>query len=414
MSLNYLNMKVDQVQNKKTKVILLLICLLGFAVRVIYSLSLGAALQFPDELRYWEEATNIIDKGSFHWGDVYAHDMPLTAFFVAGIIKLTSCGIVGVRIAFSFVSACTIYFIANITGLFSKKDSAVLIAALISACYPFFVFYSALILSETLFLFAISVYFYFLLCSHKSAPLLAGLLSGVCHLIRPSLMYFFPVVWCWQYFIRKISFKYVLLGILCFVVLIIPWGVRNQIVLGQFLLSTSGTGQVLWEGNNPSNISGGTSGEFRGGENYLKNIPSGVDELKIDEWKKQKAVRFIKEQPKRFVEMCWKRFLRFWHLWPNYPSYSKGIYKWLSLFSFGPVLFFAAITFWTLPEHRTKLSLIAVFIIYYTAIHVISIGSIRYRLPLEPLLISLSAVSFSNLFSSKMSLYFRNREPRLL
>jgi len=396
----------------KTGILLVLICSIGFIVRALFSVWLGSELRFPDEIRFWAEINNLLENGSFVVMGKYAHDMPMTALVAAGVIKITGCGVIGVRIFFSFVSACTIFLIANIAGLFSEKDSAKILAAIIAAFYPFFIFYSALILSETLFLFAITSYFYFLFCSHKNAHIFAGGMSGVCHLIRPTLLYFFPVVWCWQLFVQRVRLKYVFLSILCLALLIVPWGVRNATVLGQFVLGTSGTGQVLWEGNNPSNYSGGTSGDFQDEKAYLKNMPSGLNELERDQWKKQNALRYIKENPKRFAEMCWKKFIRFWHLWPNHSIYSGTLYKWLSLLSFGPVLLFSVIAFWVLRAHRAKLVLIALFVGYYTAIHIITIGSIRYRLPLEPLLISLSAASFMEIFSIKQRDISTNQNRR--
>jgi len=41
------------------------------------------------------------------------------------------------------------------------------------------------------------------------------------------------------------------------------------------------------------------------------------------------------------------------------------------------------------------------FVIYYSLIHAITIGSIRYRLPLEPLLIAIGSAGLSKMASKK-------------
>ena len=45
--------------------------------------------------------------------------------------------------------------------------------------------------------------------------------------------------------------------------------------------------------------------------------------------------------------------------------------------------------------------LIWLFVFYYTSLHMVTIGSLRYRLPLEPLLLALAAAGLSVLIKEK-------------
>ena len=55
--------------------------------------------------------------------------------------------------------------------------------------------------------------------------------------------------------------------------------------------------------------------------------------MEQDRWERDQAVIYIKEGPVRFLKTAGRKFLRFWRLWPNDPTYATGIYKWASLLS---------------------------------------------------------------------------------
>ena len=155
---------------------------------------------------------------------------------------------------------------------------------------------------------------------------------------------------------------------------------------------------MLWEGNNPYNVTGGVAG---GDLRYLEEMPPGLDELEQDRWQRDRAVAFIREHPGRFARLALKKFVRFWNIWPNAPGFDRGMYRWVAFASFTPVLLLALSSLYVLRMRWRQTVLIWLFICYYTAIHMVTIGSLRYRLPLEPLLLALAAAALSGMISRR-------------
>ena len=107
-------------------------------MRAGYSLFSWDGLVFPDEDRFWIEANNLVESGTLIWKDEYAHDMPVTALLIAFFLKVTGSGVLGVRLLFSAISAMTIYLISRMAGILSENPRVPVVAAAVSAFYPFF------------------------------------------------------------------------------------------------------------------------------------------------------------------------------------------------------------------------------------------------------------------------------------
>jgi hypothetical protein len=93
-----------------------------------------------------------------------------------------------------------------------------------------------------------------------------------------------------------------------------------------------------------------------------------------------------------------RKFLRLWSLWPNSVDHQSWIYKAISLLSFGPILLFSLIGVWRLKENRRDIALMVGLVGYVTLLHVVTLGSIRYRLPLEPIMIVIASMTLINLY----------------
>jgi hypothetical protein len=104
------------------------------------------------------------------------------------------------------------------------------------------------------------------------------------------------------------------------------------------------------------------------------------------------AWRFIRENPDRFLELAGVKFLRFWRLWPYASEYERPSIIVVSLLSYGA---FLMLSLWFLITEgrryaRVILPMVALAV-YVTLVHMITIGSIRYRFPLEPFLLILGS-----------------------
>jgi 4-amino-4-deoxy-L-arabinose transferase-like glycosyltransferase len=380
--------------NKK---ILLGICVLGFFLRLGYVFFVGADLVFPDEYRFLEEAKSILAGTGLQANGRYGHDMPLTALLIAGVLFISGGSVFAVKFFFGFLSTITIFLVGRLAFVLSKDNQSAILTAGICAVYPFFIFYSSLILSETLFLF-LFVLFLCLLFDEDSSGVRQGISAGLMHLTKPVFFYFFPIIWLWQYFFQKMPVRKLLTIALIMGVVVSPWAIRNFLIFDELVVNTASSGHVLWEGNNPWNNTGGVSGTFQDSDAWLEGIPKGLTELEEDQWKKNQAINFVKRNPVVFVENGIRKFLRLWSLWPNSVDYQSWIYKAISLFSFGTILLLSLLGVWILKESRREIILMIGLVGYITLLHVVTLGSIRYRLPLEPIMIVIASMTLISLY----------------
>ena len=376
-----------------SKKILVGICVFGLFLRLGYVFFVGADPIFPDEYRFLEEAESILAGTGLQANGRYGHDMPLTALLIAGVLFISGGSALAVKIFFGFLSTITIFLVGRFAFVLSRDNQSAMLAAGICAVYPFFIFYSSLILSETLFLF-VFILFLSLLFDKDSSGVSQGIWAGLMHLTKPIFFYFFPVIWLWQYFFQKMPVRKIFTIALIMGILVSPWVIRNFLIFDELVINTASSGHILWEGNNPWNDTGGVSGTFQNSDAWLNVVPDGLTELEEDQWKKDQAVTFIWENPAVFLETAEKKFLLLWNLWPNSVDYQNWVYKVMSVFSFGPILLFSLIGIWVLKENRREIALMVGLAGYITLLHVVTLGSIRYRLPLEPIMIVIASMTF--------------------
>ena len=103
------------------------------------------------------------------------------------------------------------------------------------------------------------------------------------------------------------------------------------------------------------------------------------------------AVRFILENPRRFAELCFIRFIQFWKLYsPRVPL----INSLAVIASFGVALPFFLIQVIRCGWRRGPEMLLLFIIICHTSVHVIYISIVRYRMPIEPMVIVMAIQGF--------------------
>jgi len=387
--------------NDRASLILWAFFALGLVLRLSYLVSTYPFSLFPDEERFLKTANNILQHGEMVWDGRYAWDMPMMPVMTAFGISVFQENLFLFKIFLVALSSLTIIVTSRATYLVSKSECAMICCAAIMTFYPLFIFFSPLILTETLFLllFSLSLLFVY----RPKSTLYFGLVTGVAHLTRPTMLFFLPVVWIWQKLVNEDRLCAVALGALSFVLVINFWGLRNYGVFGEYLLTTASSGHVLLEGNNPWNDTGGPSGSFDHLGEYKKSIPEGVDELAIDKLKKSRAMEYIKDNPRASAILASKKLGRLWSPIPNSDDYSSAVLRVVSLLSTVPIFLLAGMSIWLLRPILMRISILYIFILYYSAIHMITVGSVRYRLPIDIVLIILASLSLACIWSKLKS-----------
>jgi hypothetical protein len=212
-------------------------------------------------------------------------------------------------------------------------------------------------------------------------------------LLAPLLVVIFVVTvhgGTWQEGARRLIHYF-----LIYLALMIPWWGHNQIKYDEFVRLNLGDGLVLYSGNNPMNQSGGG---IWGVDLDTKDFNHITNPVARNAALKKAAIDYIRAEPAHFVKMSTVKFVRFWRLWPYASEYQSWKLVVVSLLSYG-VMLAAAILFLLTQGRRHWRALVPLVLLagYLTAVHMVSIGSIRYRLPLEPFIIVLGAAWFVGL-----------------
>ena len=289
------------------------------------------------------------------------------------------------------LSTALVWLIYELTdAIFASKRAAVLAAAF-AAVYPYFIFYSIVGLTETLFMVLLLAAY---LCWYRNAYIAASVFSVLGILTRPVLDPLAPLLLL--YFaiaIRGLSFKAaakylaIYAGIYC--LLMAPWWLHNYKAYQTFVRLNLGSGVALLSGNSPSNQTGGIDNNL---EATMAPFGEIADPVARDKAMQRAALNYIKEDPGRFLIQAAKRFQRFWSPWPQTEEYSRPLYKLISFCSFIPVLLLALV--FVVLYGRTyflRIAPLLLFIVYLNSLHLVFPASLRYRLPVEPFLIILAA-----------------------
>ncbi len=117
-----------------------------------------------------------------------------------------------------------------------------------------------------------------------------------------------------------------------------------------------------------------------------------MTEYEVDHYYRREAWNFVRSNPGRTLQLAAIKLCRFWKPWPNAEQFS-GFWPKLAVSTFFlPMSFLAACGWWT-ARHQVSSWLLAVGpILYFSALHMVFVSSLRYRLPAEYPLCVMSAV----------------------
>lgn len=303
-----------------------------------------------------------------------------------------------------------------------------LFAAALTAIYTYFIYYSAALMTEPFFIVSVlaSLWAAILLGDHLSgergsAPAAGSLVAksaflGLClaaaALFRQLFMLFIPVifVWLWLANRRRISrglVSAVVVSGALVAAFILPITLYNHSRFDTFVLLNTNSGYVFFWANHPIY---GTRfipilPERMG--TYLDLIPKdlrGLDEAALDRALMQRGVQFVLDDPGRYLRLSLSRIPAFFMFWPSSDSElisnisrvaGFGLFLPFMLYGLGRSFFRRP------PAPRLSLDspavLVYFFIAFYILIHLLSWALIRYRLPVDALLLVFAGLAFAGL-----------------
>lgn len=287
-----------------------------------------------------------------------------------------------------------------------------LIAALLAAISPTMIVFSVLFLSETLFSVALlgSLILLAKLVHTDLASaarrrgivlaLFAGVAIGVACLVRPTWLLVGPgFVLLYVIFSkpRCMALSRGLLLLLGLTAVLWPWTHRNAgVAQGHFVPTTLWVGPSLYDGLNPT-TNGNSDMTFIETDRAYQRF----SEYDADQFYRRKAWDFVKSNPGRTIELAWLKLQRFWWPWPNAEQFGHWVVRWGVALFFVPTLIFAAMGGWK-SRHQIWIWLLpAAPILYFSAVHLVFVSSLRYRLPAEYPFLVLSAVGLYQLLPNR-------------
>jgi 4-amino-4-deoxy-L-arabinose transferase-like glycosyltransferase len=307
-----------------------------------------------------------------------------------------------------------------------------LVAAGLTAFYTYFIYYSATLMTEPFYITGIllSLYLAILLVdllrydplrrSGASVPLsspplwkvygLATALSAsliATILLRQVFMLFLPLLFLWMWWsLKRRNLLVLFFSGAVIIAAILPFTLYNYSRFDRFVLLNTNAGFAFFWGNHP--VHGTRFIPILPGDQYLALIPgqyNQLDEAALDQALLREGVQFVRDDPARYLLLSLSRIPAFFTFWPT--ADSALISNLSRLTSIGLLLPFMAYGLLLSFSSRYKPSpslvsspemLLYLFIGFYTLIHILSWALIRYRLPVDAVLIIFASLGLKEIF----------------
>jgi 4-amino-4-deoxy-L-arabinose transferase-like glycosyltransferase len=372
-----------------------LILLAALLLRFYFLVKVQQPPLFGDAKNYDAMVRRLLTTGVYsYWGggpDAYV--TPGYPLFLAMIYKLFWAGagspLMKVRGIQALLSVGTILLSYLIVRRLHGVTAAML-TALVSAFYVSMVWSPAAVLTETLFVFLFMLYVYlFLLGMQKESvgwTFLSGGVFALSVLVRPASAPLLILPLFYHFFIqRRRNILWLLTATaLGFVLVMIPWWIRNLESLGHLVLLATQSGNPLLAGTDPY---------FREGDALFKNL-QGVDQSALA-WKRiregftQETWLFIKWFT---VGKWWYMFRSPWYDIPHAGFLDSLIPMHLPIVVIG---WLSIVLAWVWRELR----LFAFILIGMTGIQLMFLPLTRYAFPMMPFLIMGGAIVLARLLT---------------
>jgi predicted membrane channel-forming protein YqfA (hemolysin III family) len=120
----------------------------------------------------------------------------------------------------------------------------------------------------------------------------------------------------------------------------------------------------------------------------------------MDRHYRKRAWAYALDKPGEAIRLAWKKTLRYWNPFPNAKQFQSSMLLMLVSLGWFVVLFVPALVgAWQLRRSLGILAVTAGPILYFAALHLFFVSSVRYRLPGEYPLLVLSAVGIETLWN---------------
>lgn len=440
--------------------VLFAILLVSVALRVGAALYLGdQVVDLPgtaDQLSYHNLAQRVLGGHGFTFGEPWwpltaagaptAHWSYLYTFYLVAVYALFGPHPLAARliqaVLVGILQPYLAYRLARASAPAAWPTTVPLLAGTLTAIYGYFIYYAAALMTEPFYITAILAALWAAIvlverpaavggeaaAPHAGRRWLGGILLGLtlaaAVLLRQLFLLCVPLIFLWivvatwrRQALRRAFFP---LGVAAalIVLAVAPFTAYNYARFGRFVLLNTNAGYAFFWGNHPIYGVHFIPILPEGGPTYLDLIPQELrrlDEAALDQALLARAINFIVADPARYLRLSLSRIPAYFIFWPDPDS---GIISNLTrVGSFGLSLPFMtyglwrSLRAWARQEWPARLAtpelLLYLFMLAYTAIHLLTWALIRYRLPVDAVLILFAALGLADLaarFSARRSL----------
>ncbi len=223
-----------------------------------------------------------------------------------------------------------------------------------------------------------------------------GALVGLATFMRPTWLLVGPglSVLFLFYGNQSVRWKLAVSLVICLAlgIVLAPWTVRNAWVTGHFVPTTLWVGPSLYDGLNPD-ATGDSDMEFFEKDRLLQTM----SEFEMDREYRRRSWAFAASHPQRVIWLALVKQVRYWSPAPNTPQFKHPLIHTVAWLAYAPLILFAGLGAWFSRRDIWLLILTAAPIFYFALLHLLFVGSLRYRLPAEYPLAVLAAIGFTRL-----------------
>jgi|GEM_PF-1653007 len=410
-------MKEFKTENSKNR----LIALVPVGIAILFAVFASWVFGF-DKISFGDANDYIAAAKSFLNGAPYPrqsefHPMfrpPLYPLFIAGVWNFFPDSTIAIKIAQAFLHAATCLAVYRIGWEILQKPIPALLGALVCAINPLLAAHTVDFYTEPLHTFLMVLGMLFTVRVLKNSKFLyanaaaAGIAFGLATLCRPSAL---GVAICLLPFICLLKFKdkerirYFAACAILFAGIfaaVLPWTFYNYRTTGEFILVNDGFSYNLWLGSLPETVVLYEGGFKSAEENqqFADRIWGHVQREKLKElvqtdnyyslsynerekvWRRE-AMENLTADYGISARIALGKIWTFWTPFLNPYAYGNKIVVLVAAFVIGIYLFgiYGARVLWGNETGKQFVVLLAVSCVVATAIHVLIMGFVRYRVP---------------------------------
>jgi hypothetical protein len=388
-----------------------------------------------DQVSYHNLALRVLGGHGFTFGEMWwpitgageptAHwSFPYTLYLV-GTYALFGVYPVAARILQAIIVGilhpCITYRIGEKT--FSKTIG--LIAAAVVSIYIYFFYYGAALMTEPFYITSIlfSLFFAMRLADNTDKKqdiklgLALGISIGLTVILRQVFLLFLPFLFLWIWIARfrlnrKLPLLPTALSFLLLFSFILPITFFNYSRFHRFVLLNTNSGYAFFWGNNP--IYGTKFIPILSTPEYQAMIPEEVrhlDEAALDSELLGRGIQFVVQDPTRYVLLSLSRIPPYFMFW--YSPDSSALSNISRIGSFGVFLPFMLYGLFLGIKRSSSFmnllvspqGLLILFALVYSGVHILTWTLIRYRLPVDAVLIPFAGLALYDL-AGRLSVKF--------